>query len=97
MLRAVTVLAIWGALIIGAIYMLRAVRAVMHGTAGANAENVTDANAWRKLPYVVLLASLLTFGFVPKLLTDKVKPDVEKIVALTNGGANTATPVASNK
>ena len=76
-------LAVWGALIIGAVYMLRAVRAVMHGPAQENATyttNVTDADLWRKLPYVLLIASLLVFGFFPRLLTDKVKPVTQQIV-----------------
>ena len=82
-LRVVTVLAVWGALIIGAVYMLRAVRAVMHGPAKENATyaaNVADANLWRKLPYAILIASLLVFGFFPRLLTDKIKPVTEQIV-----------------
>ena len=82
-LRTVTVLAVWGALIIGAVYMLRAVRAVFHGPAVENrtyATNVTDANLWRKLPYALLIVSLLVFGFFPRLLTDKIKPVTEQIV-----------------
>jgi NADH-quinone oxidoreductase subunit M len=96
-LRVVTVLAVWGALIIGAVYMLRAVRAVLHGADKTYATNVADANAWRKIPYVTLLASLLVFGFSPKLLTEKVKPEVEKIVALANGNTNAPPSVASSK
>jgi NADH-quinone oxidoreductase subunit M len=88
-LRTVTVLAVWGALIIGAVYMLRAVRAVMHGPAQDDktyATTVTDANLWRKLPYAVLLASLLIFGFFPKLLTEKIKPVTEQIVNMATTG-----------
>jgi len=80
----VTVLALWGAAIVGAVYMLRAVRAVLHGTNGTYATNVADANAWRKLPFLVLLASLLVFGFFPKLLTEKINPVTEKIVNMAN-------------
>jgi NADH:ubiquinone oxidoreductase subunit 4 (subunit M) len=39
-----------------------------------------DANLWRKLPYALLIASLLVFGFFPRLLTDKIKPVTEQIV-----------------
>ena len=63
--------------------MLRAVRAVMHGPLKDNANygaNATDAHAWRKLPYVLLIVSLLVFGFFPKLLTEKIKPVTEQIV-----------------
>src|SRR5438876_2860547 len=56
----VTGLALWGALIIGAVYMLRAVRAVLHGSLTEKWADVADApHAWRKLPYALLLASLL--------------------------------------
>ena len=86
----VTVLAIWGAAIIGAVYMLRAVRTVLHGTAGARAMNAADANAWRRVPHVVLLVSLLLFGFFPKLLTEKIRPVTEQIVTMANAKAGEA-------
>ncbi len=81
-LRTVTVLAVWGALIIGAVYMLRAVRAILHGAMPEKWATLADANAWRKLPFLILLASLLVFGFFPKLLTEKVKPVTEQIVTM---------------
>jgi hypothetical protein len=37
-----------------------------------------------------LLASLLLFGFLPKLLTEKINPEAQKIVNLANG--STAVP-----
>jgi NADH-quinone oxidoreductase subunit M len=84
-LRVVMVLAVWGALVIGAVYMLRMVRAVLHGPLAGDTTNVTDArNGWTKLPFVVLLAALLVFGFVPGLLTSKITPDAEKIVTMAN-------------
>jgi len=88
-LRVVTVLAVWGALIIGAVYMLRAVRASLHGEMPGKWDHLADANWWRKIPYVVLLASLLTFGFFPKLLTEKIQPVTQQIVRLA-----TAQPAA---
>jgi NADH-quinone oxidoreductase subunit M len=79
-LRVVTVLAVWGALLIGAVYMLRAVRAVLHGPIPEKWATLSDANLWRKLPYALLLASLLIFGFFPRLLTDKIAPVTQQIV-----------------
>jgi NADH-quinone oxidoreductase subunit M len=77
----VTVIALWGALVIGGIYMTRAVRNVLHGPLPEKWNSLTDAsNTWRKLPYVLLLASLLLFGFMPRLLTEKINPDAQKIV-----------------
>jgi NADH-quinone oxidoreductase subunit M len=79
----VTGLAIWGALMIGALYMLRAMRNVLHGPMPEKWSGIPDAaHVWRKLPYALLLASLLIFGCFPRLLTEKIMPDAEKIVNL---------------
>jgi NADH-quinone oxidoreductase subunit M len=79
------VLAVWGALIIGAVYMTRAIRNILHGPLPEKFSNLPDAsNIWRKLPYALLLISLLIFGFVPKLLTEKINPDAQKIIAVAN-------------
>jgi NADH-quinone oxidoreductase subunit M len=78
----VTTLAIWGALIIGAVYMTRAIRNILHGPLPEKWTSLADAsNAWRKLPYALLLVSLIIFGFWPKLLSDKINPDAQKIAA----------------
>lgn len=77
----VTVLAIWGASIVGAIYMLRAIRSLLQGPLPERWADISDAsNPWRRLPFVILLAGLLTFGFFPRLLTDKLAPSVTDIV-----------------
>jgi NADH-quinone oxidoreductase subunit M len=81
------VLAVWGALVIGAVYMTRAIRNILHGPLPEKFSNLPDAsNIWRKLPYALLLVSLLIFGFVPKLLTEKINPDAQKVVAAANNG-----------
>jgi len=81
----VTVLAVWGALVIGGIYMTRAVRKILHGPLPEKYANVADAtNIWRKLPYALLLASLFLFGCFPKLLTNQITPDANKIVSMAN-------------
>jgi hypothetical protein len=36
------------------------------------------------LPYALLLVSLLVFGFAPKLLTEKINPDAQKIVEMAD-------------
>jgi NADH-quinone oxidoreductase subunit M len=94
----VTALAVWGALIIGAVYMTRAIRNILHGPVPEKFSNLADAsNVWRKLPYALLLASLLLFGFLPKLLTEKINPDAQKIVSLANSTAETQNVVAVSK
>jgi NADH-quinone oxidoreductase subunit M len=73
---AITMIALWGALVIGGIYMTRAIRNVLHGPLPEKWSSLTDATSlWRKLPYALLLVSLLIFGFWPRLLTEKINPD----------------------
>lgn len=79
----ITVIALWGALVIGGVYMTRAIRNALHGPLPEKWSQLSDASLiWRKLPYAVLLACLLTFGVWPRLLTEKINPDAEKIVNL---------------
>jgi NADH-quinone oxidoreductase subunit M len=86
-LHLATGLALWGALIIGAVYMTRAIRNVLHGPLPENWSKITDAtNVWRKLPYALLLVSLLVFGCFPKLLSNQIEPDAKKIVQMANTG-----------
>ena len=78
----IVILAVWGALIIGAVYMTRVIRNILHGPLPEKFSELPDAtNLWRKLPYALLLVSLLVFGFVPRLLTEKINPDAAKVVA----------------
>ena len=58
----------------------------MHGPVAEKCESVADANAWRRLPFVLLLGALLVFGFFPTLLTEKIKPSAAVIVNMANGG-----------
>ena len=85
-LVAVTVAA-WGGLVIGAIYMLRAIRSIWHGESGRSLEDllVPEANAWRRLPFVLLLAGLLFFGIFPGVLANRIKISAEAIVKMAGG------------
>lgn len=84
-LNTVTIIAVWGALVTGAVYMTRAIRNIFHGPLPDRWMAVTEST-WplKKVPYLILLVSLLAFGFFPRLLTDKIKPVVEKIVPATS-------------
>jgi NADH-quinone oxidoreductase subunit M len=93
-LRVVTTLAVWGALIIGAVYMTRAIRNILHGPVPEKFSHLADAGLWRKLPYALLLVSLLVFGFFPKLLTEKINPDAQKIVSLATAGETSTAAIA---
>jgi NADH-quinone oxidoreductase subunit M len=78
--------AAWGALIIGAVFMLRAIRTMLHGPLVEIWAEVRDANAWRKVPFALLLACLFLFGCFPSLLTEKIKPSAEAIVKMATAG-----------
>jgi NADH-quinone oxidoreductase subunit M len=83
--RLVTILACWGALMVGAIYLLRAVRTMLHAGLPDKWANVTDApHLWRKAPFILLLAALFLFGCFPRLLTDRITPSAGKIVQMAN-------------
>lgn len=92
----ITVFACWGALVIGGIYMLRAVRTVLHGPVPAHCAGFKDApHAWRKAPFLMLLAALLVFGCFPGLLAQKIEPRVADIVTQATAGIPSATSVAA--
>jgi len=87
------VVAAWGALVVGAIYMLRAVRNILHGPVAENLPVLSDAGLWRKVPFALLLVALLVFGLAPRLLTNKIEPTAKKIVAMTRIQLPDAAPL----
>ena len=89
-LQPFAVLEAWGALIIGAVYMLRAVRSILHGPAVEKWGVVQDAGFWRKVPFTLLAAGLLLFGCWPRLLTEKIRPSAAVIVNM----ATSVSPAA---
>lgn len=93
----VTIIACWGALLVGAIYMLRSMRNILQGPLPERYGNVADANAWRKAPFVLLVTALLVFGCFPRLLTDKMQDPVNSIVSRFSAAAatQTAAPAAN--
>jgi NADH-quinone oxidoreductase subunit M len=86
----ITIVAAWAALVVGAVYMLRAIRQLLHGELTGRWSNLADAsNAWRKLPFAVLLGCLFLFGGFPSALTDRIEPAIAPILS----GFNRADPV----
>jgi NADH-quinone oxidoreductase subunit M len=85
-------LAVWGALVIGGVYMLRAIRDIWHGNKEWN--GLTDASSlWRKCPYALLLSGLILFGCFPRLLTDNIKASLGPVISAA-GTAPTSSAVA---
>ena len=80
--QTITVIAAWSALVIGGLYMLRAIRNILHGTQGEDWDNASDAKPLVATAFSLLLAMLLVFGFAPNLLTKRINGEVEKIVRL---------------
>lgn len=77
--------AAWGALIVGAVYMLRAIRAILHGPTRDTWKSVVDAGWWRGMPLALLTGLLLLLGIWPRLLLDRLTPSVEKVMKLAVG------------
>ena len=75
------IIAAWSGLIIGAVAMLRALRAVLQGPEKPEFSRVLDAGWWRRLPFVVLLSALVLFGVAPGLLTSRIEPAAKGVVA----------------
>ena len=80
--QTITVIAAWSALVIGGLYMLRAIRNILHGSQGEDWDNASDAKPVVATAFGLLLAMLLVFGFAPNLLTKRINSEVEKIVRL---------------
>jgi len=80
--QIITVIAAWSALVIGGLYMLRAIRNILHGSQGEDWDNASDAKPLVATAFGLLLAMLLVFGFAPNLLTKRINSEVEKIVLL---------------
>jgi len=84
--------AVWGGLVIAAIYMLRAVRSILHGPLPEDLARISDAQGWwRKLPFALLFA-LLLFGVWPRALTEKIQPSAERILRLATRNSNPGAP-----
>ena len=80
--QIITVIAAWSALVIGGLYMLRAIRNILHGSQGEDWDNASDAKPLVATAFGLLLAMLLVFGFAPNLLTKRINSEVEKILHL---------------
>src|SRR4029453_19404581 len=68
-----TVLALWG-VVISAVYMLRAYRAVFMGTMKDKWKGLPDLRATLRLPISLLVAALLWIGFFPDSFVRVITP-----------------------
>ena len=68
-----TVCALWG-VVISAVYMLRAYRSIFFGERPSRWATVKDVSLALGWPVMLLLASLLFFGFAPQTVLQKIEP-----------------------
>ena len=68
-----TVLGLWG-VVISAVYMLRAYRAVFMGSMGESLSAVTDLRRGLRIPIGLLVAVTIWFGFFPQTVVRLVTP-----------------------
>ena len=66
---------------IGAVYMLRAYRAIFMGAPHKGAMAWIDPTLNVRLPILLLIAMLLLGGFFPGILLSYIKPSVEALLA----------------
>ena len=78
--RTATIFALWG-VVISAIYMLRAYRAIFMGPPAAQTSNWIDPVPIGRLPLLLLLGVLGIGGFFPYVFLQYLKPSVEALFA----------------
>ncbi|MEM1442705.1 MAG: NADH-quinone oxidoreductase subunit M [Verrucomicrobiota bacterium] len=83
-LQWTTIIALWG-VVISAVYMLRAFRNLFLGPASDQMAQPADMTLAGRLPFFLLLATLIAVGFVPELLNQFIRPAVEGLFLVTPG------------
>ncbi|HEX5176005.1 MAG TPA: proton-conducting transporter membrane subunit, partial [Chthoniobacteraceae bacterium] len=78
--RTATAFALWG-VVISAVYMLRAYRAIFMGPVNPSAASWTDPVMKLRPAFILLLALLLIAGFFPGAFLQYLKPSVEAMLA----------------
>ena len=91
-----TVAACWGGLVIGAVYVTRAIRTMLHGPVPGDWTSLRDVGPWRRVPFVILLSGLLILGTAPRTLTDRVEPAVNRALSVSpSTDASSPSPLSS--
>jgi NADH-quinone oxidoreductase subunit M len=77
--QIVGTIALWG-VVISAVYMLRAYRAIFMGEPQARWQGVRDIPAKIRWAVVLLVAALLVVGLAPRTVLDAVEPGIRLFV-----------------
>jgi NADH-quinone oxidoreductase subunit M len=78
--QVATVLGLWG-VVISAVYMLRAYRAVFMGSMGETLNTITDLRPSLRIPIALLVAITIWFGFFPQTFVKLVTPTFQTYFA----------------
>jgi NADH-quinone oxidoreductase subunit M len=73
--QIVGIIALWG-VVISAVYMLRAYKAIFMGQPQARWQRVTDIPAKARWAVVSLVAALLVVGLAPRIVLDAIEPGI---------------------
>jgi NADH-quinone oxidoreductase subunit M len=88
--RIPAILAVWGLVVTG-VYLLRAVKNVWYGDMPKRWEHLKDARTpLQKAPYVILVATLVIFGFFPQPMLDVIRQGARPIHARIQSGDDSA-------
>lgn len=79
-LRVHTILGLWG-IVIGSVYLLRAVRDAFLGPANPRWDGLKDAEGFQRVPFVFMILVLLITGCYPPLLTGPIQDGLVPILA----------------
>ena len=78
--QVATVLGLWG-VVMSAVYMLRAYRAIFMGSLGESVGALTDLRSGLRIPIGLLVAATIWFGFFPQSLVRLVTPTFKSYFA----------------
>ncbi|WP_366921649.1 NADH-quinone oxidoreductase subunit M [Metallumcola ferriviriculae] len=84
--RVLSILAILG-VVITAVYVLRVVQFVFFGPRNAKWDHLEDAKGIELVPYVILIGTLLLFGFFPQPLISLINNGVAPLAAKLSAAA----------
>jgi NADH-quinone oxidoreductase subunit M len=94
-MHVAAILATWGIVVTG-VYLLRTVKAAFFGAMPRRWESLEDARTpFQKMPFVLLVGTLLLFGFWPAPLLSWIRQGVEPIVATLDRAKAAAGPAES--
>lgn len=75
-----TIVGLWG-IVIGSVYLLRAVRDAFLGPANPRWDKLQDAEGFQRVPFLILIATLLISGCYPPMIIGPIQDGLVPILA----------------